>query len=304
MAQKKTLTAAAVERIKAPAAGQHDHFDAALPGLAVRVSYGGSKTFVLFYRLAGKQRRLTLGRYPGLPLADAREKAREALRAIERGEDPAESKRQAKARRPDTWENVVEDFIEKYAKKRNRSWKVAEALFANHVTPHWRGRDITTITRRDVLDLLDGLVEAGLTTQANRVLAHVRKLFNWALEREVVGASPVSGVKPPEREKQRDRVLGDEELRTLWPAFKAAGYPFGPLFQLLLLTAQRRNEVAEMRWRDVDLDNGLWTLRGEATKAGRSHEVPLSEQAVEILKALPRFKEGDYVFSTTFGARP
>lgn len=307
MATKKTLTAASVERIKPPQTGQRDTFDAAMPGLALRVSYGGSKTFVLFYRLHGRQRRMTLGRYPGLSLSDARTKARDALQAVERGEDPAQERKEAKARRPDTWENVAEDFIEKYAKRQNRSWKVAQSIFENHVTPHWRGRDFKTIKRRDVLDLLDTLIDAGLTTQANRVLAHTRKLFNWALEREIIDASPVAGVKPPEKEKQRDRVLDDDELRTLWGAFNGMGYPFGPMFKLLLLTGQRRSEVAEMRWRDIDLDKAVWTLPATSTKAGRAHEVPLSPQAVEILRLLPRFTgkdAGDFVFSTQNGKTP
>jgi integrase len=296
------LTAAAVDKLKAPASGRSEYFDASFPGFGVRVTDKGKKSWIVFYRLHGRQRRLTLGSYPAVTLATARKLASDALEKVEAGVDPAEEKAAAKAKRPDTFENVVADFIEKHHKRRNKGWKPVEQLFANHVTPKWKGRDIRSIERRDVIRLLDDMQARGYTTQANRVLAHVRKLFNWCLERELVQASPVAGVKLPQREEQRERVLSADELRDLWQTFGEAGYPFGPMFRLSLLTAQRRGEIANMRWRDVDLDAGLWTI--PETKSGRAHEVPLSRQAVTLLREVPTWTHGDYVWSTTDGKSP
>ena len=299
---KIKLTAAAVEKLKAPTAGRAEYFDTTFPGFGVRITDKGRKTFIVFYRFGGRQRRLTLGTYPALSLAEARKKASSALQSVEAGSDPADAKADAKARRPDTVENVVADFIERHAKRRNKGWKPVEQLFANHVTPRWKGRDIRTIERRDVIRLLDEMVDAGNTTQANRVLANVRKFFNWCVEREIVVTSPAAGVKPPTREKPRERALSEHEIRALWEAFDNLETPFGPLFKFMLMTAQRRGECAEIRWCDVDLDAALWTIPD--TKNGKSHEVPLPHQAVTLLREMPRFAGGDYVFTTTFGARP
>jgi len=301
MARMK-LTSAGVDKLKAPSNGRAEYFDASFPGFGIRITDKGRKSWIVFYRFNGKVRRLTLGSYPALGLADARERARAALDQVERGEDPSAKKTAAKAKRPDTVENVVADFIEKHHRRRNKGWKPVAQLFANHITPRWQGRDIRSIERRDVLRLLDEMQDEGYTTQANRVLAHVRKLFNWCLEREIVQASPVAGVKLPQKEEQRERVLSNEEIRDIWQTCDGAGYPFGPMCQFALLTAQRRGEIANMRWRDVDLGNALWTI--PETKSGKAQQAPLPRQAVEILRNVPSFGGGDYIWTTTYGARP
>ena len=163
----------------------------------------------------------------------------------------------------------------------------------------WSNRRIQDITRRDILELLDGIVDQGNGTQANRTLSALRKMFNWCLERDIVTASPCAAVKPPAPEVSRDRVLNDDELRWLWRACEAYGFPFGPLVKLLLLTGQRRQEVGAMVSGEVDRDARLWTIPAARAKNGIAHDVPLSAQAIEVLDALPKIAgDAGYLFTT------
>lgn len=313
MATRKTLTATGVERMRGPASGQVEHWDMRIPGFGIRVTSKGRKSWVLMRRLHGKLIRVTLGQYPAMDLAEARKAAGDMADMIERGEDPRETKRQQLAEAADkqrnTVEGVVRDFIAKHAKRHTKSWRQQELAFEKHVLPKWGKRPISAITRRDVMDLLDELVDAGLSTGANRVLAYVRKMFNWAVERGIVDMSPVPPrMKPPAKEAPRERTLSDEEIADLWQACSEAGYPFGPLLKMMLVTGQRRGEVATMRWQDVDLEEGTWTIPAADYKTGVAHTVPLSRLALDLLAAAPRFAEGKrnngFVFTTTAGEKP
>ena len=141
---------------------------------------------------------------------------------------------------------------------------------------------------------------------ANLLLAHIKRLFNWAVEEDLIPASPAADIKPPSPKSERDRVLTDGELYRIWHACNQLGQPFGPLIQLLILTAQREGEVAAMRWSDLDLDKGVWTLTGEQTKAKRAHLIPLSYATVQVLRTVPRIADCDLVFpaTRTGNARP
>ena len=266
MRLSKVLTDAAVSRFRLPAEGQDEHWDAAVPGLGIRVTSKGRRSWVLMKRLkVGKKAlvRFTLGEYPTMTLAAARTKAGRYVEIINAGGDPREEAEReiavTEARRRNTFEIVTGEFIEKYAKRKIRSWARVERGLELHVFPHWRNKMIDTITRRDVNDLMDKLVEGGLSVQANRVLAYVRKLFNWCIERGILETSPAFQVKPPTQEQPRERDLRADELTSLWPAFEALGAPFGPYLKVLLILGQRRTEVATMRWQDIDLANPEWT---------------------------------------------
>jgi integrase len=297
---KRKLTAAAVEKIGAPKKGRIEYFDTVLPGFALRITDKGSKSWVLFYRIGGRQRRLTIGKYPAFELADARQEAREALQLVEKGQDPAIVKAVAKRalKHPDTVEAVVGKFIERHAKPNNKTWREVQLMLNHHVLPDWGKREIRSITRRDVIDLIDDVTDRTSPVRANRILANVRKLFGWAVERDIIGATPVAGVKPPGKERERDRVLSDDEIKAVWAACgdgeNGIGWPFGPFTRMLLVTAQRRDEVAHMRWDDIDFEGRNWSLPREITKADRSHEVPLSPLAMDILTNTPRI--GPFVF--------
>ena len=185
------------------------------------------------------------------------------------------------------------------ASNRPRTIEGTQQLLDLHVLPRWRRKLIKDITRRDVLDLLDGIVESGRPVAANRVLTAIRKMFNWAIERDIIASSPCAGVKPPTPEQSRDRVLTDLELCDVWLAADQLGGPYAALVKLLMLTGQRRDEVARMTWSEVDLDARLWTLPKERSKNGQPHDIPLSEPAVAILTSLPRI--GDTFVLTTDG---
>jgi integrase len=297
---KRALTAAAVERIKPPATGQVDHFDQGYPGLALRVSYGGRRSWVLFYRLAGKQRRYTLGTYPALGLAEAHKAWHTARAAVEAGRDPAGEKAEAKRKEPDTVRRIGELFIEKWHRPRNRTADEVARMLAQHVYPAIGDREINTVTRRDIRDLLDKAIEGGATKRVNRILANVRKLFSWAVEQDFIAASPVAGIAAPAPETRRERVLTHNEVRAFLRACEAVGEPFAPVLRLLLLTGQRRDEVAEAPWAEIDLANALWSLPGRRTKNGRAHIVPLSRQALAIIEALPSKCRSPLLFPAQF----
>ena len=168
------------------------------------------------------------------------------------------------------------------------------------VLPCWRNKLIQEIRRRDVIELLDEVQDRGSPIMANRVLAAVRRMFVWCVERGVIEASPCAGIRPPAVERSRDRVLSDDELRDVWLATEKVGWPFGPLAKLLILTGQRLNEVSRMRWTEIDIDAHVWTIPRERTKNDIAHSVPLSSQSLAILRVLPVIP-GDIglVFTTT-----
>jgi integrase len=185
----------------------------------------------------------------------------------------------------------------------NRSWREVDRVFNIYVLPRWGDRDIATIKRSEVARLVKEVQLNNGPVMANRVLAHVRKLFNWAMLQpgliDLLEASPVVRGMAPSVETERDRFLSLDEIGSVWSAAEQIKYPFGPCVQLLLITGQRRNEVASMTWDQLDLEGRLWTLPAQSTKAKRRHEVPLSDLALEIVTSIPRREDTVYVFTTT-----
>jgi len=299
----RALTTRAVETAKAGDA-RKEIPDALMPGLYLVTQPTGAKSWAVRYRHHGRPRKHTLGSYPAIDLKTARTLGAKALRAAAEGRDPGREKAQARAAKADSVETVVGQFVERHCRKSNRPRTAEETkrLLDLHVLPRWRGRLIHEIARRDVLDLLDRVVDSGRPIAANRVLSAVRKMFNWAVARDIIAASPCAGVKPPTAERSRDRVLSDSEVRAVMLAADKVGWPFGPLVKLLTLTGQRRDEVAGMTWKEIDGERRLWTLPPGRTKANRPHEVPLSDAVLAVLESLPRI--GDKYVFTTSGTSP
>jgi integrase len=165
---------------------------------------------------------------------------------------------------------------------------------------------VQSITQADVVAVIDRVVDRGKPIMANRLLVHLKRLFKWTAGRGMIAVSPAALIEAPSPKSERERVLTDPELCEVWHGCDRLGWPFGPLVQLLMLTAQREGEVAAMRWSDLDLEAATWTLVGAQTKAKRSHLIPLSAMALQILKAQPRLASCDFVFPAgrTGNARP
>jgi integrase len=181
-------------------------------------------------------------------------------------------------------------FVDKWCKPKNRAWAEVERQFKKEINPVIGERDARTVTKRDISDLLDAIAERGSPITANRVFATLRRFFGWLVEKHVLTESPCSGVRRPVDETPRERVLTDEELQVIWKATSAFDYPFGPLWRVLLLTGQRREEVAGMEWSELSLTGNWpeWKLPGDRTKNKRPHAVPLSPLAVSMIDGLPR----------------
>jgi integrase len=300
----KILTQAALDALK-PADRRREIPDAKASGLHFVLQPSGAASWAYRYRYASKTKKLTLGSYPLLGLAAARNRTAKARASLADGVDPAGAKRAAKAAArgavtadPDLFETIVDSFIERYAKKqtRERTWRETERLLKREVVPAWRGRLIDAIRRPHVVALLDPISDRAPVV-ANRTLRALHKLFAWTIERGLIETNPCAGVRPPSKETSRERTLDDGELRALWTASEGLGYPTAPLVRMLLLTGARLREVSEMGWSEVDLSARVWTLPRERAKNGVEHQIPLAPQALAILESLPHFERCDYVFT-------
>ena len=292
---RERLTPKFIEALAPPIGDERiEVFDTLVKGFGVRSTKDRTRTFFCMYRVNGKLKRHTLGRFPERSLADARKVARDVFSAVSEGRDPAAEIVQAKR---NIFDVVAADFMARYAKK-NRSWRETGRIIDKDLKPAWGARPIGQITKADVHRVLDVIVDRGSGMMANRTLAVIRRLFNWAVERGLIQVSPAMGVRPPAKEVSRDRVLDDIELGHLWCAWTRIGYPFGPLCKLLALTAQRRDEVAGMRWLDLQLeeDSPTWTIPRELNKSDRAHTVHLAPQVVKLLSEIPKLDGSPYVF--------
>jgi integrase len=255
-----------------------EYFDQRMPGLVLRVSARGTKSWNAVYRHHGHARRLTIGRYPVIALEDARNRAREALCSVSRGIDPAHTS-------ASTFADFASLFIAGHVSKLRRARQV-ERLIQRELIPVWGARKLDAITGRDVAILVAGVAERA-PVLANRVLSTTRRLFGWAIGQGLIHANPCDRIERPTTERGRERVLTTSEIRSLWHAFDPA---WGTLFRVCLLTGQRVGEVLTMRWADIDVD--WWTVT--TAKNGMSHRVPLSPQMLQVLRGVPR--RGEYVF--------
>lgn len=277
--------------------------DPAAAGLYLVVQPSGVKSWAVRYRFAGRPRKMTLGAYPGLSLKDARERAGAARDIVAAGRDPAvlEATAVSERRSPRTAvEDLLDDFLKRHGPTVRESTRAEyERLIEKELKPRWKGRVLGSIDRHDVLSVIDDIRDRSAPVLANRTFAVARKFFAWTVERGILPMSPVLGARPMTPEVSRDRVLSDREVIALWRACDAVGAPWAAPIRLLLLTAQRREEVVAMRWSELDLAAGLWTLPKERAKNGKEHFVPLSTAALAALADAVRIKDSKYVFSTT-----
>lgn len=255
--------------------------------LGVRISPVGKKSWIYMYLYEGKSRMLTLGRYPQMTVAEAHAAFGNSMQLLERGIDPGARQVAANemSRQAPSMEALAERFLEEWSRKRKRSHAEDARVLRRDVLPALGGRKAAAVTRADVRRLLAAIVDRGSPIQANRTLALVRKVFNWALENDLVENNPCLGIRAPAPERQRDRMLSAEELRQFLDRLPTSGMrELSQLaLRLQLLTAQRCGEVMNMAWDEVDLSSRVWTIPGHKAKNGRSHAVPLSQQSLAVL---------------------
>jgi integrase len=287
---KRKLTEEFIDALK-PKSKRYIVMDTTVPWLGVRV--GTRKTFVMVARFNSKHpTRRSLGK---LTLDQARDKAREWHKQLSQGIDP---------NRPHNGSLSFGAVCDRYLSHIGQHRRVIdfENCANREFIPRWRDRPMASITKTDLLEVIDAAKARGAPYAAHNAWAHARRLWNWAIARDIVSQSPCDRVRPitiigPKTPRQR--VLSDDELRKLWKGSKRIGYPYGPLWQLLMVTGQRKSEVAGAQWCEFDLKRSLWQIPPDRFKSNATHIVPLSPLALDILASLPR--NGEYLFGRVNG---
>jgi integrase len=299
------LTDAQVRNLK-PQAQRYEVWEG--KGFGVRVTPNGAKSFIYMYRFQGKNRRLTLGTYPAMSLAEAHKAFAEAKEMLVKGIDPGAKtvfERQEELKAP-TVAGLAVEYLEKWAKPRKRSWQTDKRILEKDVLPEWGWRKARDITRRDVIRLLDGIIDRGAGIMSNRSFAVIRKMFNFAVNRDIVPVSPCLAVRSPAPEQRRDRVLTTDEIRAFWHSMDGAKMAEGTklTLKLQLVTAQRKGEIISAAWDEIDLIEGWWTIPGEKSKNSLPHRVPLSPFALELFRAAKTLAGGSpWVFPSPRGGK-
>lgn len=342
---RRNLTDRTLKALKAPKiGGPLDVWDATVSGFGVRVSASGRRTFVLVARYSGSDNptRRAVGVYDEISLADARAKAVRWKDQISKGIDPAiaeeEARQAALRRRETTFRGVVQEYLRQRVigvdpdKPRQRNGPEVERAFASVFTPIWGGRPITAITRGEVRAVIEDVRDYGTRTMlfkrgakdnnsntegapapgsARNLLSYLKTFFTWVIERDDFGveSSPCERLKAAAIFGDRGssgRALNDIEIAAFWRATGRMGYPYGPVYRILLLSGLRLNEAADASWPEFDLTKRIWTIPAERMKGrpgkARPHVVPLTDDVLAVVSMLPRHKAGDYLFSASLGA--
>jgi len=289
-------------------------WDNELKGFGAKAAASGTCSYVLQYRLGGRgtqAKRITLGRHGKLTTEEARRLAKAELGKISNGIDVAEHRKEKREKLAGlTFAEAVEKFLDVYAEP-TRYWKEKAARLKSGDVKALANKPLSTVSRKHIADAIDR-AKSRSQAAARLLFADLRPFLKWAHEREYLDSSPMSGLRTPEPSEARERMLEEHELKAFWQATAEMRWPFQSIYRLLLLTGARREEVAGMKWSEIDLDAGVWTLPGTRTKNSREHRIPLSRQAVAILdrlaigaiKAGLGYEDGDLVFSTTGYSSP
>ncbi|MEX0407958.1 integrase arm-type DNA-binding domain-containing protein [Aquibium sp. LZ166] len=287
-----------------PRAERYDLKDGKVSGLWVRVTTNGVKSYVLKYRFEGRSLRLTIGHYPDISLAIARGKAEVARGKIAAGIDPQAVKKKERQKLADRVDGLVTQYIEDECKGPNfektgplkASWKNIKTDLAHDkasLVQSCGTRSIHHVTDADIASILKKVTAKRGPQAANNALKRMKAFFDWCRKppRRLIAVSPCEGMDKPTEDPSRERVVTDAELAAIWQGCDAIGYPYGYIVKLLMLTGQRRTEVAAMRWNELNLDAGNWEIPGDRTKNDEPTIIPLSTLALEILRSVPRLNE-------------
>jgi integrase len=268
-------------------------FDDDLPGFGLRLRTGGSRKWIFQYRRNGRQHRMTLGSLTSMDAVRARNAAKKHHHEVGLGGDPAHDKAEAKTQAGLTFEKVVDDYLA----FREREWRPASMrtsrLYLLHHAKPLHALELGKITRAIIATELNRIERESGAVSANRFRATLSSFFNWAAREGLIDANPAAFTNK-RTETPRDRVLADDEIRAILAALPPGD--FGDIVRLLLLTGQRRREIAELSWHEIDFDRGLMLLPASRTKNKREHVVPMSEPVRAILDARTRIYGRDLVF--------
>ena len=295
------LTDAYLRTLKLPERERYEIVDALCPPLLVRVAPRGL-VFCTMPRINKRQVRYTIGRYPIRSLMEARQTALQIAREAAAGIDSRVPVPNSAVAVVLTFEAAVAEYRDRYLKANARSWKDIEANLLHPKLRSLRKRELKTISKRDIIDAVDRMMGDGKPQAAVNMLRRLKMFMNWAVERDMIPFNPAAGTRPPAKTVERDRVLTRAELKAIWLATFQLPMPYGQMYRIMILTGQRRSEVATMQWSHIC--DQIWTLPAERVKRARSHAVPLAPLAMQTLATLPRFVDGDFVFSTSAGKRP
>ncbi len=297
------LNKVTIPKLEVPAGkAEITYYDDDLRGFGVRARRGGKRSWIAVYRIGKKVRRVTIGDATIVTPDEARAKAREVLARADLGEDAQAKRRAEQAKAATTLGAVIELYIQQYVEKRQRPNTQRETK--RHLRVNWRslhGLPLHDIARRDVAARLAELVDNTGPISANRARTILHGFFVWAMQQGIVEINPVAGTAAPASERRRDRTLTDDEIRAIWMATDGPG-DYAAIVRLLLLTGQRREEVAGMPWRELDLERALWSLPSDRTKNGQAHDVPLSSAALEIVSRLRRRGDRELIFGEGEGS--
>jgi len=302
MSNRFTFTMARVEALPPAPAGKRPYYwDDDQPRLCLRVTDRGAKSFYYLHRHAHGQDLIKLGTFPAMTVETARRAARKTAASLDLGANPAEAKRQLRGE--PTFKELFDHYAE-HLKAEGKRVDDIRAAFERYLGSmpdapvkargrkrekpaegvNWEGRKASKVTTDDMTSLHKAIGKAGKSTTANRVVEIVSAVYNVAQKDKLIGdMNPAKGVEPFE-EAKRDRHLSSDESSRFMEALKAEPLDWQDFFMLLLLTGQRLMNVAGMRWRDVDLQAGTWSLAATQTKQKAPVIIPLTDQAAEILK--------------------
>lgn len=300
---KLKLTQRSLETLRAPATGRVEYRDQFLPNFVLRVAATGRKTYTYLYRFRGEQRRAEIGTYPPLSLGEARDMARQVWAEVQRGNDPDATLPWLRNRQVDvvgktTTQGPFSDLCHRYLDERRgflrtATYQLYSRLIDRQIVPAFGTRQATEVTRADVKAWIERL--AVKPTQANRAMAVMRLVCEWAAEEGIIPASPCAGLKKPAPETARSRYLTQDEIKAVFEALGRERPLIAAYYELLFFTGVRRSKPLEAEWTHVDLKKALWHIpitkraRGNPEGTGRPFVIPLTRQALAALKVLSAF---------------
>jgi len=283
------LTDLSIRKLTPPASGQDFHHDASMPNFGVCVSYGGTKSFFVIATINGRRKRITIGRYPIISLAEARTKAKTILAEImlDKYED-------TQPKKVFLFKDVMEEYLKVHCARNNRpsTAKEIERQLRKHFRPRFKNISLEEIDTSHINRSIDRLLKT--PSEANHAFGVIRKFFSWTRERGYIKHSPCEGMKMPAKRNSRDRYLNDDELRKVWETANLVGHPYGTLVNLLLLTGQRRSEIVGLKWSWIDEKEKTLTFPKDFTKTGVIHTIPLTPMMMDVFETIPRLNDHLY----------